>query len=147
MKGMTMKSQETNRIAVATALLTRVSSRSCCGALVAVTLAFHTIEAGGQQPPATNSPSLAASSVPYVEGELLVKLRGGEAKPKIAISPHDVMGAKVLRGFPAIGWEHVQLPEGMTVGQGIKAYLALSGVLAFREVWRTARASSMIGID
>src|SRR5262249_6486360 len=45
-------------------------------------------------------------------------------------SPHDVVGAAVLRSFGAIGWEHVRLPNGMTVGKGIKAYLALPGVLA-----------------
>jgi subtilisin family serine protease len=66
----------------------------------------------------------------YVEGQLLVKLLDSPAKSQIAISPHDIVGATVLRRFSAIGWEHVRLPEGMGVSEGIRAYLALPGVLA-----------------
>jgi subtilisin family serine protease len=71
-----------------------------------------------------------ASGGGYAEGELLVKLLDGPAKSQIAISPHAVVGATVVRRFPAIGWEHVRLPSGMSVSQGIKTYLALPGVLA-----------------
>src|SRR6266536_3888122 len=124
------QSREWNPIAAATALLRRLRSRICFGALVAVSIAVHIAEAGGQQQPATNSPTLPARGGDYVEGELLVKFSGGPLKPQIATSPHTVMRATLLRSFPAIGWDHVRLPEGMTVGQGIKGFLALPGVLA-----------------
>src|SRR5881296_2137558 len=124
------QSREWNPIAAATALLRRPRSRICFGALVAISITVHFAEARGQQPPATNFPTPAASGGHYVEGELLVKLFGGRAKSQIATSPHAVVGATVLRSFPAIGWEHVRLPDGMAVSEGIKAYLALPGVLA-----------------
>jgi len=130
MKRNSIEAQEINPIAVRTTLLTRVRWPICFSALVAVPLAFHTIDAGGQQPPPVSSPHLAVRGAPYVEGELLVKLGAGQTKPQIATSPHTAVGATLLRSFPAIGWEHIRLPEGMTVSQGIKAYLALPGVLA-----------------
>src|SRR6266705_4086409 len=130
MKRMSMKSQETNRIAVAAVSFTGRRWRICCGALVVVTLTFHIINSGGQQPTPLRSVPAAAASAGYAAGELLVKVGRPGASLQMASSPHDTVGATVLRSFPAIGWDHVRLPEGMTVGQGIKAYLALTGVLA-----------------
>src|ERR1043166_9471907 len=106
---MLMKARETNQIAGATALLRRLCSQIRFGALVAITFAFHTLEAVGQQLPATNSAPLTRGAK-YVGGELLVKLVGGEAKAQIAISTHGIVGATVLHSFSAIGWEHVRLP-------------------------------------
>jgi hypothetical protein len=60
MKTLSMKSQETNRTRLAAVSLARgLRSRIFFGALVAATLAFHIIDAVGQQPPATDSPPLA----------------------------------------------------------------------------------------
>src|SRR5205823_5986584 len=66
----------------------------------------------------------------YVPGELLVKLGSGPSRLQTANSPHNLVGATVLRTFPAVGWQHVRLPEGMSVREGIEAYLALPGVVA-----------------
>jgi hypothetical protein len=126
-----MKSQETNRTSlVAVSLARGLRSQISFGAMVAATLAFHVVDAGGQQSPATTLLPRPAGGAHYAEGELLVKLVGGQAKLQIATSTHAVVGAEVLRTFPAIGWEHVRLPEGMSVSEGIKAYLGLPGVLA-----------------
>src|ERR1043166_3645212 len=111
MKSTSMKSQKGNRILLEARLARWLRSRICFDALLVVTLAFHAIDASGQQPSASDS--RAARGAAYVEGELLVKLAGGEAKPQVATSPHNAVGATVLRRFPAIGWEHVRLPEGM----------------------------------
>src|SRR2546425_12381048 len=53
----------------------------------------------------------------YVDGELLVKLRGGLA-PSSTVSPHAHVGARVVRIYPHLGWQHVQLPKGMSVAEG-----------------------------
>ena len=108
----------------------RLRFRICFAALAAATMAFHVGNAGGEPPPSDSSAAVAARGAGYVPGELLVKLGSSPARLQTANSPHDLVGATVLGSFPAIGWEHVRLPEGMTVGQGIKAYLALPGVLA-----------------
>src|SRR5438128_12579793 len=108
----------------------RLRFRICFAALAAATMAFRVGNAGGQLPPSDTSPVLAARVAGYVPGELLVKPGSGPARLQTANSPHNLVGATVLRSFPAIGWEHVRLPEGMSVGRGIKAYLALPGVLA-----------------
>src|SRR5919197_6579665 len=102
---------------------------TCFGGLVPVTLGFSMIDASGQQPPPVSTPAVTARDTANVAGELLVKLGSRGVKLQVAVSPHTIVGATVLRSFPAIGWEHVRLPEGMAVSQGIKAYLALPGVL------------------
>jgi thermitase len=125
-----MISHKTNRIVLASEPHAgNLRRRFCLAALLTATLALRPAGANGQQPPVF-SQTARKSPASYVEGELLVKFLGGPAKPQIATSPHVVAGATVLRRFAAFGWEHVRLPEGMTVGQGIKAYLALPGVLA-----------------
>src|SRR6516164_8331036 len=130
MKTTSRKSHGTNRIPLARASLAcGLRSRICLRALVAATLTLHILYAGGQQPRPTSSPAVTAGGRRYVEGELLVKLLDRPAKAQIAPSPHGSIGATVLRRFPAIGWEHVRLPAGMSVSDGIKAYLALPGVL------------------
>jgi|GEM_PF-2851834 len=54
-------------------------------------------------------------------GELLVKVTGGPDSPAAA-EVHAKIGATVLRSYPFIGWQHVKLPAGMTVENGIAAY-------------------------
>jgi subtilisin family serine protease len=130
MKTKFMKSQEPNPGALAgVSPACPLRWRTSFQALVAVMLSLWAISVAGEQLPSTGSSTVPARGH-YVEGELLVKLVGGGVRPQIAVSPHTIVGATVLHTYPAIGWEHVRLPEGMTVGQGIKAYLSWPGVLA-----------------
>ncbi len=68
----------------------------------------------------------AAPPCAFAEGELLVKLRPGTGMA--APSPHARMGATVIRSFEAIGWQHVRLPRGMTVSEGLARYRQLPEV-------------------
>src|SRR5262245_46032757 len=65
----------------------------------------------------------------FVEGELLVKFRGG---PRGAAAEHarQTLGHKVKRDFEFIGWQHIRLPHGITVKEGLARYRQLTGVLA-----------------
>src|SRR6266404_117494 len=126
-----MKSQETNRIPLwAVSPHCRLHSLDHLVSLVVVTLTFLILNAGAQQPKPLNSGAIVAARAGYAAGELLVKVGRHGASLQMVTSPHDTVGATVLRSFPAIGWEQVRLPAGLTVGQGTRAYLALPGVLA-----------------
>lgn len=65
----------------------------------------------------------------WQQGEVLVKFVGGPLGP-LAEKGNAVVGGDVLRHFPACGWQHVQLPRGMSVPEGLATYEALPGVLA-----------------
>jgi subtilisin family serine protease len=65
----------------------------------------------------------------YREGHLLVKWQDGPESYAAAVG-NDQIGSTVKRNFNTIGWQHVQLPSGMSVRDGIKAYRALGTVLA-----------------
>jgi hypothetical protein len=65
----------------------------------------------------------------HVEGELLVKFRGG-TKGAEARAARARLGHKVKRDFDLIGWQHMQLPRAMSVGQALQHYRALPEVLA-----------------
>jgi subtilisin family serine protease len=57
----------------------------------------------------------------FVPGEALVKVMGGPTSPAAA-DAHQQVGSTVLGSFSQIGWQHVQLPAGMTVADGIALY-------------------------
>lgn len=61
----------------------------------------------------------------YADGELLVKFRPGFSQSRETISS---FGARKIREFSAVGWQHVSLPQGMSVAEGIERYRALPGV-------------------
>ena len=76
--------------------------------------------------------SVIAQAAPrprYVEGELLVKFRDG---PRGAAAEHarNVMKHEVKRNFKHIGWQHIRLPAGVTVEEGMARYSKLPNVLA-----------------
>jgi thermitase len=63
------------------------------------------------------------------EGELLVKFRGGPSGPS-AEQARAQMKHEVKRNFAHLGWQHIQLPKGMTVEEGLARYRELPQVLA-----------------
>src|SRR5688500_13802283 len=65
----------------------------------------------------------------YAEGELLVKFKGG-ARSHAAEVTRERMKHVVKRRFDFIGWQHIRLPEGMSVEQGLARYKAMPEVLA-----------------
>ena len=73
--------------------------------------------------------SEAALTPPHVEGELLVKFEGG-ASSSFALAANAQIGASVAEDIPFIGWQHVRLPKGMTVGEALEQYRKLPGVVA-----------------
>jgi subtilisin family serine protease len=76
-----------------------------------------------QPAPSTNQ------SPRYVAGELLVKFKGGPSgEPAARVK--SALQHKVKRDFDFIGWQHIQLPAGMTVDEGLARYKSLPEVLA-----------------
>jgi subtilisin family serine protease len=73
------------------------------------------------------SSSQANESESYVNGEILVKFKPGESPSQIQ-SVHSRIGATVLKEFTQIGWQHIKLPDGMSVEEGIRAYKNLQEV-------------------
>ena len=71
----------------------------------------------------------AAAAPRHVEGELLVKFAGG---PRGAGAEHTrrQMRHEVKHNFDRIGWQHIRLPAGMTVEEGMARYSKLPNVLA-----------------
>ena len=64
-----------------------------------------------------------------VEGELLVKFRGG-SRGDAARRGEAKFGHKVKRVFEHIGWQSIQLPSGMTVDEDLIRYQQDPDVLA-----------------
>src|SRR5688500_9582523 len=71
----------------------------------------------------------APARSPYVEGELLVKFRGGPRGPAATLA-RDRMNHQVRRDFNFIGWQQIRLPPGMKVEQALARYANLPNVLA-----------------
>lgn len=71
----------------------------------------------------------AAQPPRYVEGELLVKFKGGPRGPAAAVA-RDRMKHELKHNFDFIGWQHIRLPRGMSVDQALARYKQLPGVLA-----------------
>src|SRR6266496_2257065 len=65
----------------------------------------------------------------YIEGELLVKFKGGPQSPA-ALTAKKIVGHEVKRDFEFIGWQHIRLPAGMKVEEGLARYKNLTNVLA-----------------
>ncbi|HEY0547048.1 MAG TPA: S8 family serine peptidase [Pyrinomonadaceae bacterium] len=65
----------------------------------------------------------------YVAGELLVKFKNTVAT-RMAAADHARIGAEVVEEFAPINWQHIKLPAGMSVGEGIEQYRKLAVVEA-----------------
>jgi subtilisin family serine protease len=65
----------------------------------------------------------------HVEGELLVKFKGGP-HGAMAEQARGQMRHDVKRHFDFIGWQQIRLPRGMTVEEGLVRYRNLPGVEA-----------------
>lgn len=61
----------------------------------------------------------------YAAGELLVKFHADNSNPREKLVR---VGLETIGSFSAVGWQHVRLPPGMTVEEGIARYRSLSGV-------------------
>jgi thermitase len=62
-----------------------------------------------------------ADSVPYVQGELLVKYRDVGGRSAVA-ELHRQLGAQVRKDFASIRWQHVELPQGIPVEAAMARY-------------------------
>src|SRR5213594_4312343 len=65
----------------------------------------------------------------YVEGELLVKFRDGP-RGLAAELARNRMQHEIKRNFDFVGWQHIRLPRGTSVEEGLTRYKELPGVLA-----------------
>ena len=80
-----------------------------------------------------------------VEGELLVKFDGGP-HGQAALKAKRTLNHEVKRDFDFIGWQHIRLPAGMTVEEGLARYRKLPNVLAAEPnyVGRLASGDSIV---
>src|SRR5437867_1436693 len=65
----------------------------------------------------------------YALGELLVKWADGPDSYAAAVGNANI-GSEVKRNFHQIGWQHVKLPDGMSMREGMEAYQGLGTVVA-----------------
>lgn len=61
----------------------------------------------------------------YAAGELLLKFDASDSNPRETLGR---VGLETIGSFLALGWQHVRLPLGMTVEEGIARYRSLSGI-------------------
>jgi subtilisin family serine protease len=61
----------------------------------------------------------------YAAGELLVKFHSRDLNPREKLAR---IGLETIGSFSTVGWQHVRLPPGVTVAEGIERYRSLSGV-------------------
>ena len=64
----------------------------------------------------------------YVEGELLVRFKPGVSARAVRAA-NTTAGATLVRDFDFINWQHVRLPKGTSVDEGIARYSRLASVL------------------
>ena len=63
----------------------------------------------------------------YTTGELLIKFQRGASKAHEKLAQ---LGTEKIRDFSLLGWQHVRLPPGMSVAEGIASCRVLPGVEA-----------------
>ena len=61
----------------------------------------------------------------YVHDEVLIKVDGSAPDLRLAES-----GAQIIESFPALGWQRVKIPAGMSVDEAIASYRKFDGVVA-----------------
>ncbi len=64
-----------------------------------------------------------------VANELLVKMRPAVTE-SAGKAIHQKIGARLLHRFDQVGWQHIQLPAGMSVSEGIARYQQQANVLS-----------------
>ena len=77
-----------------------------------------------ESPAVSNSQSIkgdSSESDNVVAGELLVKFKDDAARQNLS-SIHTAIGATVTQEFAELGWQHVRLPEGLSVKDAIARY-------------------------
>ncbi len=82
-----------------------------------------------------DGPPLSSDRPVRVEGELLVKFRGGP-KGTAARSSASKLGHTVKRDFEHIGWQQIQLPPGLSVDEALARYQQDPDVLAAEPNYR-----------
>ncbi|HVF10676.1 MAG TPA: S8 family serine peptidase, partial [Abditibacteriaceae bacterium] len=105
-----------------------IASRTRSASLLVMAL-FLLQSVSMAQPGAAPTYPKGTPTVAYVADELLVKFQGGPASLQAATA-HTQVGAKVLRNSRFTGWQHVKLPKGLTVAQGLARYKKMAGVVA-----------------
>jgi thermitase len=88
-------------------------------------LLFALMQASGIIAPRRSQAAVAT----HVEGELLVKFDGG-SKSKLARAANSLIGASVIEEIPFIGWQHVRLPEAMSIDEGLELYRKMPGIVS-----------------
>ena len=61
----------------------------------------------------------------YAPGELLVKFHADISNPREKLAR---VGLETIRSFSTVGWQHVRLPSGITVKEGLARYRNLPGI-------------------
>lgn len=61
----------------------------------------------------------------YAAGELLVKFEAGSSEPREKLAR---VGLETIGSFSTVRWQHVRLPPGITVEEGLARYRSLPGV-------------------
>jgi subtilisin family serine protease len=77
----------------------------------------------------------APSSSTYFPGQLIVKFKPGWAGNVRAAAP-GVAGAKIKASMPRLGWQLIQLPEGMSVATALDYYRSLPEVAGVEPNYR-----------
>jgi subtilisin family serine protease len=63
----------------------------------------------------------------YADGELLIKFKDGPYSAQ-SRTANSMLRAELLEDFPAIGWQRVKLPEGLSLTEGMDYYKLFSDV-------------------
>lgn len=61
----------------------------------------------------------------YAAGEMLVKFEAGSSEPREKLAR---VGLETIGSFSTVRWQHVRLPAGITVEEGLARYRSLPGV-------------------
>ncbi len=80
------------------------------------------------------------------KGELLVKWKDGPDSYAAALGNLSI-GAEVKRNFYELGWQHVRLPQGMTLREAITAYEALGTVEAAEPNYAVQPILPVVGAE
>ena len=98
--------------------LGRIFKMKLVGLLFSLALIVGLIAAANFTPV---SSAQSRSAAVWSDGELLIKFKNESARSELA-AMHRRFGASVKAEFPAIRWQHVELPPGLTVGEAIEIY-------------------------
>ena len=97
--------------------------RTICFGVVVVAISLIEVHAASDFAPVAPPSTRAGHVQPpeYVEGELLVKFKGGPLSDA-ANRARSAYGLTIKRNFEHIGWQHIQLPPGLSVKEALSLY-------------------------